>query len=186
MASTITYATVVACLNQDINQPCPVGVGTYNPDDERYDHVKNNAEAVIVLQKPQLEYRPTDEPSETEVDPQEKPTQAEAQQDTSLTDEGEEVFGVDAGPEMPVGPDASVETSDPFVKDDFLIEVVASSMERLSEIITWVNEKLMHLTHGDAIRDHVCFADYQALAVGSETRYVTYAPAQVEEEVDEE
>lgn len=186
VASTFTYDTVVACLNQDINQPCPVGVGVYNADDERYDSVKNNAEAVIVLRKSdgsEVAEQPTGEThvSEDPVDP--SMTQAEAQQDTSLTDEGEEVFGVDSGPEMPEDDSKAYL----YVKDDFCIEVVASSMERLSEIVTWVNEKLAHLTHGEAVRDILPFAEYEGLKVGSETRYVTYAPVDTaDDESDDE
>jgi len=162
VTTTLNYATVHLLLLRD-PAPCPLGVGTYGADQQDYDNIRNNTEAILLLQR--QPDTPGEVSSETETETVEEgfpgltedtspvgETQAEAQQDTSLTDAGEEVFGVEPEADVEAQPEAleaeaddepsAEEEPELEVKDDFVIEAIAASEDRLNELVDWVNDQL--------------------------------------------
>jgi hypothetical protein len=156
--------------------PCPVGKSTYNPDQAPYENIKHNDEAIVILEvfgEEDVE-EPVEEPVDvseelTDEEPLEEDFQGEDSQNLNVSDDVEPLVGelvsVPAEPEDPKD----------RVAGDFVIEVVAGSMNRLTEIVTWVNMKLAELLPDTtvAIRDYVAFTPFEAISVGSDTKFAS-------------
>lgn len=150
MSKSLTYASVVAVLNRDTNPPAPVGMSMWNPDAEPWHAVKNNDEAIVVL----------------EVGPNVLPALEDSPVEGSSDFGGTQVWD-------PSPPQDMSSVDDNPVADDWAIEIVALDQNRLSELMQWVGMQLVELCPPRTnLAQYVGFQGMETIEVGGVTKYV--------------
>lgn len=166
----INYATLNTVLNADA-APCPVGTSTYGVDQGDYDNTRNNSEAIVLLMRESAAATTGDE-LVTEGVPGQEITSSDEVEDEPITEdtttasvEGEEVVEDEMAPvsdevaeALETDPDNAAPERAVQVADDFVIEVIAGSPERVSQLVDWVYSKIEGLVFDPStIGDYVMF-----------------------------
>lgn len=187
-AKVFTFGTVQAVLGQDLG-PCPVSWSSVHPDDDEFVNIRHNPEAILLMNKL---------PAGVEADGTPRPEGELKVEDDEVVEEGfinpeplvdtESPVTEDTSPRnVELGVDAQdvaesqtddvvveEESEDPkdLVADDFVIEAIAETTDRLKELTDWVEGKLGMLLFDPAtLGDYVSFGEAVEIADGAETRY---------------